>query len=51
MNGIFKLRNTVRLTREKYKLNQEIQKPNHATFGTRSRRSTVRKIGMPYPAI
>ena len=27
-NDIFKLRNTVRLTREKYKLNLEIPKPN-----------------------
>ena len=32
----FKLRNTDRLTREKYKLNLEIPKPNQATFGTRS---------------
>ena len=36
MNDIFKLRNTDRLTREKYKLNLEIPKPNQATFGTRS---------------
>ena len=28
MNDIFKLRNTDRLTREKYKLNLEIPKPN-----------------------
>ena len=44
MNDIFKLRNTDRLTREKYKLNLEIPKPNQATFGTRSLRSYGRKI-------
>ena len=44
MNEIFKLRNTDRLTREKYKLNLEIPKPNQATFGTRSLRSYVLKI-------
>ena len=32
----FKLRNTDKLTREKYKLNLEIPKPNQATSGTRS---------------
>ena len=44
MNEILKLRNTDRLTREKYKLNLEIPKPNQATFGTRSLRSYVLKI-------
>ena len=44
MNDIFKLRNTDRLTREKYKLNLEIPKPNQATFGTRSLRSYGLKI-------
>ena len=34
MSNVFKLRNTDRLTREKYKLNLEIPKPNQATFGT-----------------
>ena len=36
MNGIFKLRNTDRLTREKHKLNLEIPKLSQATFGTKS---------------
>ena len=44
MNDIFKLRNTDRLTREKYKLNLEIPKPNQATFGTKSLRSYGPKI-------
>ena len=44
MNDIFKLRNTDRLTREKYKLNLEILKPNQVTFGTRSLRSYGPKI-------
>ena len=50
MNDIFKLRNTDRLTREKYKLNLEIPKPNQATFGTRSRRRYGPKIwnALPY---
>ena len=50
MNDIFKLRNTDRLTREKYKLNLEIPKPNQATFGTRSLRSYGQKIwnALPY---
>ena len=50
MNDIFKLRNADRLTREKYKLNLEIPKPNQATFGTRSLRSYSLKIWhiLPY---
>ena len=44
MNDIFKLKNTVRLTREKYRLNLEIPKSNQATFGTRSLRSYGPKI-------
>ena len=44
MNDIFKLRKTDRLTREKYKLNLEIPRPNQATFGTRSLRSYSPKI-------
>ena len=50
MNDIFKLRNTDRLTREKYKLNLEIPKPNQATFGTRSLRSYGPKTwnALPY---
>ena len=36
MNNIFKLRNTDRLTREKYNLNLEIPKLNQATWGLRS---------------
>ena len=48
MNDIFKLRNTDRLTREKYKLNLKIPKPNQATFG---KSAMVRKYGMPYPTI
>ena len=36
MNDIFKLRNTDRLTREKYKLKLEISTPYQATFATRS---------------
>ena len=50
MNDIFKLRNTDRLTREKYKLNLEIPKPKKATFGTRSLRSYGLKIwnALPY---
>ena len=51
MNDIFELRNTDRLTREKYKLNLETPKPNQATFGTRSLRATVRKYSMSYPTI
>ena len=39
MNDLFKLRNTHRLTREKYKLNLEIPKPDQATIGIRSLRS------------
>ena len=35
MNDIFKLRNTDRLTGEKYKLNLGISKPNQVNFGTR----------------
>ena len=49
MNDIFKLRNTDRLTREKYKLNLEIPKPNQATFGTRSLRSYGLKIWNALP--
>ena len=50
MNDIFKLRNTDRVTREKYKLNLEIPKPNQATFGTRSLRRYGPKIwnALPY---
>ena len=39
MNDIFKLRNTNRLTCEKYELKLAIPKPNQATFGTKSLRS------------
>ena len=49
MNDIFKPRNTDRLTREKYKLNLEIPKPNQATFGTRSLRSYCPKISNALP--
>ena len=49
MNDIFKLRNTDRLTREKYKLNLEILKPNQVTFGTRSLRSYGPKIQNALP--
>ena len=50
MNGIFKLKNTDRTTREKYDLKLEIPKPNQATFGTRSLRSYGPKIwnALPY---
>ena len=51
MDDIFKLRNADRLTREKHKLNLEIPKPNHATFGAKSLiRSYSPKIwnGLPY---
>ena len=50
MNDIFKLRNTDRLTQEKYKLNLEISKPNQTTFGTRSLKSYGPKIwnSLPY---
>ena len=50
LNDIFKFRNTGRLTREKYKLNLEIPKPNQATFETRSLRSYGPKIwnALPY---
>ena len=50
MNDIFKLRNTNRVTREKYKLNLEISKPNQATFGTKSIQSYSPKIwnALPY---
>ena len=51
MNDVFTLRNTFqipgntsRLTREKYKLNLEIPKPNQATFGTIGLRSYGAKI-------
>ena len=44
MNDIFKLRNTNRLTREKYKLNLEIPKPNQPTFGTKSLKNYSLKI-------
>ena len=44
MSDIFKLRNTERLTREKYKLNLEIPKLNQTTFGTKSLRSYGPKI-------
>ena len=49
MNDIFKLRNTDRLTREKYKLNLEIPKPNQATFETRSLRSYGPKTWNAFP--
>ena len=50
MNDIFKLRNTDRLTREKYKLNLEIPKSYQVIFGTRSLRSYGPKIrnALPY---
>ena len=50
MNDIFKLRNTYRLTREKYELKLKIPKPNEATFGTRSLMSYGTKIwnALPY---
>ena len=50
MNDIFKLRNTDRLTQEKYKLNLEIPKPNHTIFGIRSLKSYSPKIwnALPY---
>ena len=50
MNDLFKLRNTHRLTREKYKLNLEIPKPDQATIGIRSLRSYGSKIwnALPY---
>ena len=50
MNDIFNLRNTDKLTRDKYKLTLEIPKPNQATFGTRSLRSYGPKIwnALPY---
>ena len=44
MNDIFKLRNTNRLTREKYKLNLEIPTPNQPTFGTKSLKNYRLKI-------
>ena len=46
---IFKLRNADRTTHEKYKLNQEIPKPNQSTFGTRSLRSYGRRIWNALP--
>ena len=49
MNNIFELRNADTVTREKYKLNLEIPKPNQATFGTRSLRSYGRKIWNAFP--
>ena len=50
MNDTFKLINTDKLTREKYKLNLEIPKPNQVTFGTRSLKSYDLKIwnALPY---
>ena len=51
MNDIFKLRNTDKLAREKYKLNLEIPKHNQTTFGTRSIRSYSPKICNAYPTI
>ena len=50
INGIFTIRNTDRLTREEYKLNLEIPKPNQDTFETRSLRSYGPKIrnALPY---
>ena len=49
-NGIFKIRNTDRITREKYKLNLEIPKPNQGTVGTKTLRSYGPKIwnALPY---
>ena len=49
MNDIFKLRNTDRLTREKYKLNLQIPKPNEVTFGTGNLRSYSPKIWNALP--
>ena len=51
MNDIIKLRNKDRLTREIHKLELKIPKPNQATFGNRSLRTTVRKHGISYPII
>ena len=53
INGIFTVRNTDRLTREEYKLNLEIPKPNQDTFETRSLRSYGPKIwnALPYLTI
>lgn len=50
MNNIFKLRNTDKPTREKYKLSLKIPKLNEATFGTRSIRRYGPKIwnALPY---
>ena len=42
VNDIFKLRDTDRLTREKYKLTLEIPTPNQATF-----RSTLKSCSFP----
>ena len=49
-NAIFKLRNTNRLTREKYKLHLEIPKLNQVIFGTKSLRRYGPKIwnALPY---
>ena len=44
VNDIFKLTNTCRLIREKYKHIKEISKFHQATFGTKSRRSYGSKI-------
>ena len=44
MKDIFKLRNTDRITPEKYELKMKIPKPSQATFGTRSLRSYGPKI-------
>ena len=50
MNDTFKLRNTDRLTREKYKLHLGIPKPNQTLFETRNLRSDGSKIwnALPY---
>ena len=49
MNDIFKIKNTDRLTPEKYKLNLEIAKLNQDTFGTKSLRSYGPKIWNTLP--
>ena len=49
--NIFKLRNRDRLTREKYKLNLEIQNPIKPLLEKDPRRDAVEKYGMPHPAI
>ena len=49
MNDIFKLRTSDRLTRETYKINLEIPKPNQSLLEQEASEATVRKYGMTYP--